>query len=130
MVHAEYEPKATVEQVSMDSVEPLQRTYEHLLGGNDYTPGNCTWGVANWTPVIAGLGNASSWDDRAQALGVPISDVPRVGAVGQRDGGLGHVVFVKAIDGDMVLISEMNSIGFGVVDEKWVSASTYRYIYF
>lgn len=125
-----YQPKTTLKTAEISPQAPLRRTYEDLLGGNDYTPGNCTSWVAQNIPVIAGLGNANTWDDRAAALGVPIGSAPKVGAVAQRDGGLGHVAFVVAIDGELVLISEMNSLGLYVVDQQWVPASTYRYIYF
>lgn len=125
-----YQPKTALKTASEAPQAPLKKTYEDLLGGNDYAPGNCTSWVAQNIPVIAGLGNANTWDDRAAQYGVPISDVPKVGAVAQRDGGLGHVAFVVAVDGDSVLISEMNSLGLYVVDEKWVMASEYRYLYF
>lgn len=127
---ANVKEKTSISEPVASLQAPLKKTYEDLLGGNDYTGGNCTWAVANWIPVIAGLGNAESWDDNAAYYGVPISNVPRVGAVAQRDGGLGHVALVIAIDGDMVEIREMNSLGLYIADDKWVPASSYRYLYF
>ena len=129
-VYINPQPKTSLKPAVFEPTETLNKTYAHLIG-NNYTPGNCTWWAAENAPVIIDLGNANTWDDRATAVGVPISDNPTVGAVAQTDrGALGHVAVVKAIDGDMVLISEMNSIGLGIVDEKWVPADSYKYLYF
>lgn len=98
---------------------------------NTYEPGNCTFGVASWVNVPDTLGNANTWDDRAADMGYVVTDTPIPGAVGQSDAGYyGHVVLVEEVKADEVLIKEMNSLGLGVVDEKWVPVEKYNYIYF
>jgi surface antigen len=64
-----------------------------------------------------------------------VSSTPRVGAIGQSDGGyFGHVAYVEAVsdDGTMIKYSDMNGLaGFGRVGySDWVSASKFpKYIY-
>lgn len=100
---------------------------------NTYAWGNCTWGVANWTTVPSNLGNANTWDDSARLLGYTVSGSPIVGAVAQTDSDsyLGHVALVEAVNGDQILIKEMNAQGLGVVDERWTSTLEFpNFIYF
>lgn len=126
----EIAPQTTVKAVALSHVEPLQKTYADLVG-NSYDRGSCTDWAASHADVINFLGNANMWDDGARAYGVPVSNIPKVGAVAQTDAGsAGHVAIVEAISGDSVLISEYNHIGLGIEDERWVSASSYRYLYF
>lgn len=96
--------------------------------GNTYTRCQCTWGVKNWRPSIPnGLGNASSWFYRAQAMGMSTGYSPRVGAVAQKGN---HVALVIGVSGSQVLIKEMNyRYKPCEVRTKWASASLYRYIY-
>ena len=122
-----------------------------VYGYNGYDYGFCTWYVANRRaqvghPVPSNLGNASTWDDRAAAAGLPVSRTPTVGAAGvtsQR--GAGHVVFVEQVNDDgSIWVSEMNSHGqasmtntaraggWGRVDWKLFSAgqaSGFNYIH-
>jgi surface antigen len=120
-------------------------------GYNGYDYGFCTWYVANrrsdiGRPVPAGLGNASSWDDRAPAAGFVVDRNPTYGAaVVTSQGGAGHVAFVERVNDDgSIWISEMNSRGqvsitdtrsaggWGRVDYKYVSAAqarSYNYIH-
>lgn len=117
---------------------------------NGYDYGFCTWYVANrraqaGNPVPGNLGNASTWDSRAAAMGLPVGKGPSVGAVVVTSyRGAGHVAFVEAVNADgSIWISEMNSYGqvsmtdsrprggWGVVDWKLIAASTaasYNYI--
>lgn len=122
-----------------------------VFGYNGYDPGFCTWYVANrraqyGNPVPANLGNASTWDNRAAAMGMSVNKVPAVGAaVVTSQSGAGHVAFVEALNSDgSIWISEMNSHGqvsmtdttptggWGRVDWKLVPADravTYNYIH-
>jgi surface antigen len=117
---------------------------------NGYDYGFCTWYVANrraqaGNPVPGNLGNASTWDSRAAAMGLAVGKGPSVGAaVVTSYRGAGHVAFVEAINADgSIWISEMNSYGqvsmtdsrprggWGVVDWKLIAAGTaagYNYI--
>lgn len=96
---------------------------------NMYDFGNCTWYVAGRKQIPNSWGNATDWAGNATAQGITVSATPRIGAVAQRTGGLGHVAIVLDIAGDQVKITEMNSAGFDVVDERWQPISTYNYIY-
>lgn len=98
---------------------------------NVYAWGNCTWAIANWINVPDSLGHAKYWDNRARALGYKVTSVPKVGAVAQTDAGYyGHVALVITIKGSQVKIKEMNSVGLGIVSYRWITVSSYRYIYF
>lgn len=97
------------------------------VAGNTYSPGYCTWYAKNMRPDLPNnLGNADTWVARAAAQGLPTGSEPRVGAIGQQ--GM-HVVYVEAVDGDMVTISEMNYHGLWSMNTRTVSASSFSYIY-
>lgn len=98
---------------------------------NGYDWGNCTYGVASWIRVPGDLGNANTWDDKARLEGYMVTSVPKPGSVAQTDAGYyGHVALVEAVNGSQVLIKEMNSLGLGAIDERWVPEGTFNYIYF
>lgn len=122
-----------------------------VFGYNGYDYGFCTWYVANrrtqyGNPVPSNLGNASSWDNRAAAMGMNVNKTPAVGAaVVTSQSGAGHVAFVEALNSDgSIWISEMNSRGqvsmtdttpaggWGRIDWKIVPAdraASYNYIH-
>jgi surface antigen len=121
------------------------------VGYNGYDRGFCTWYVANrraeiGRPIPAGLGNASTWDNRAPAAGFTVDKTPAYGAaVVTSQKGAGHVAFVEKVNDDgSVWVSEMNSHGqvsmtdtrpaggWGKVDWKLIPASlaaTYNYVH-
>jgi len=122
--------------------------YAASYGGNGYDFGYCTWYVANKIAVPTNWGNAWTWDDYARLTpGWIVSGTPIVGAIAQTDNTFdGHVAYVEAVNSDgTVTISEMNSFGYnnianignsayayggwGKVDYKDVSTSSYKYIY-
>ena len=122
---------------------PLQLQGVFGAGYNGYDQGFCTWYVANrraqaGNPVPSNLGNASSWDDRAAAMGMSVNKSAAVGdAVVTSQRGAGHVAYVEAINSDgSIWISEMNSHGqvsmtdstpaggWGRVDWKLIPASS------
>ncbi|HEY5668061.1 MAG TPA: LysM peptidoglycan-binding domain-containing protein [Candidatus Saccharimonadales bacterium] len=93
-------------------------TYAASGGYNGYDYGFCTWYVANkrsqiGNPVPSNLGNASTWDSRAMAAGLPVDHHPSYGAaVVTAHLGAGHVAFVEQVNDDgSVWVSEMNSHG-------------------
>lgn len=145
------QPAAPVVRVSYGgyaATGPIAAVYG-AYNGYDY--GFCTWYVANrraevGSAVPSNLGNASTWDDRAAAMGLMVNKTPTVGAaVVTSQSGAGHVAFVEAINADgSIWISEMNSYGqasmsdstprggWGVRDYKLVPAGTaasYNYIH-
>lgn len=96
--------------------------------GNTYGYGYCTWYVKNRRPDMPNnLGNANTWVARAAAQGLATGSTPRAGAVGQQ--GM-HVVYVESVNDDgTVTISEMNHVGWNVVNQRTVPASYFQYIY-
>lgn len=97
---------------------------------NTYAPGNCTWYVASMKQIPDSWGNANTWAERAAADGVTVSAEPITGAIATTTRGwLGHVAVVRAVQGDQVLIDEMNVVGLGQTDQGWQAASDFVYIY-
>ena len=102
--------------------------------GNSYTPGYCTWYVANKRYVPPGLGNANTWASRAPGKGLTVSDLPMKGAIAWASyiGGLGHVAYVEEVydGGNSALISEMNMNGRWSLSSRVITPSQgWRFIY-
>ena len=90
-----------------------------------------------YMPYWGGRGNAKQWPANARAAGYTVSNVPRVGAVGISTGGAyGHAVWVEAVAGNRVYISQYNyrnaatNYQAGEYSEQWVDQGMYQYIYF
>jgi surface antigen len=100
-------------------------------GANGYAYGYCTWYVASRRSVPPYWGNAADWYYNAQASGFSVGSVPEVGAIAWTGAGyFGHVAYVVGVGNGTVTISEMNATaGWGRVDTRTVSASSFRYIY-
>lgn len=76
-------------------------------------PHNCTLYAAyrlaqNGYSNPAGLGDAYSWDEQAQARGVVVDKNPAVGSIAQRDVSPGHVMYVEEVNSDHIVITEDN----------------------
>lgn len=111
-----------------------------VYGYNGYDYGYCTWYAANrraelGKPVPANLGNASTWKVLSQRAGIPVGSQPQPGSViwtPPRDY-YGHVGIVEQVNADgSVLVSEMNTAGWGVRSTKTLTAeqaAAYSYIY-
>lgn len=85
----------------------------------------CTYHV--WTKRPVGQWNdANDWYWQAQRDGWATGTTPQVGAIGWEPG---HVVYIEAVDGDRVYISERNYDNHGSYREMWKPASEYKYIY-
>ena len=88
-------------------------------------------------PYWGGRGHANQWLSNARNAGIPTGSTPKVGAVGVTSSGpFGHVVWVEAVSGNRVYVSQYNyaiaAINYqkGEYSEMWVNASSYQYIYF
>jgi LysM repeat protein len=84
--------------------------------------GQCTWYVATKVPVTW-TGNAWTWYSSAQAAGWAVGATPRAGAimVTWESRLYGHVSYVESINADgSWLVSEMNYVGWGVIDQRTV----------
>ncbi|NCU29643.1 LysM peptidoglycan-binding domain-containing protein [Candidatus Saccharibacteria bacterium] len=108
--------------------------------GNRYAAGNCTWYAyerrAQLGRPIGGMwGNAYSWKTSAQNGGYQVDKNPTPGAVIQTSGGgggYGHVGVVERIEGDNMIISDMNYAGYNVVTWRTIplsQAGNYWYIH-
>lgn len=93
------------------------------IGGYPY--GYCTSYVAEKRRDLPShLGNAKDWLQNAKILNFSVCDgnqcQPKEGAVVSLKGthALGHVAFVEKVEGDTILISEMNYKGWGKVTKR------------
>lgn len=103
-----------------------------IYGSNGYDFGECTWYVATQIPVPANWGNAATWAYyAAQTPGWQVSSIPTVGSIAQNSysaGGYGHVAIVRAVNGNMIEVSDMNGIaGWDRVGTAWQPLSTYQH---
>jgi surface antigen len=113
---------------------PLSSWGGPAYGSNGYDFGFCTWYVASQISVPSNWGNASTWAYYASLSGWNVATSPAVGSIAQTAaaaGGEGHVAIVEAVNGDQVLIKDMNDTGdgggFGKVGSGWVSASSFQH---
>jgi surface antigen/LysM repeat protein len=84
--------------------------------------GQCTWFVATKV-AIPWTGNAWTWFNSAQAAGWAVGATPRVGAVmvTWESRVYGHVSYVESVSADGSWeVSEMNYVGWGVIDHRVV----------
>ncbi len=109
------------------SSPPAQLQY-YATGG--YAYGQCTYYVASRRPTGARWGNARDWMAHAKAEGWLTGNIPVPGAIAWTPAGwYGHVAYVERIEGNSVLISEMNFAGWNRVSQRWVPATSFGYIY-
>jgi hypothetical protein len=114
------------------NLQGVPEAMEHPPGSvyNTYARGNCTWYVATKRAVPNHWGNAKYWLSRARAAGYATGAIPVPGAIAQTTAGwAGHVAYVEAVQGDNVLVSEMNYRGLYRIDQRWAPASSFNYIY-
>jgi len=82
-------------------------------------------------PYWGGIGNANEWVRNARNYGVPTSSTPRPGTVGiSLAGTYGHAVWVEAVDGNSVIVSEYNYDWAGNYRKWRYPTSTFTYLYF
>jgi len=92
-----------------------------------YPKNQCTHHI--WSKRAVGRwNNASEWYWQAQRDGWATGLTPQVGAIGVAVKG-NHVVYIEQVDGDRVYLSERNYDYRGSYQERWASASDFRYIY-
>lgn len=125
-------------------IEPKPNTGSRIKiadnsGKKHYYPwGWCTWWVEHKRAISATLGNAKNWLDNALALGLNVCKgsncAPEVGAVIslKTPNALGHVAYIEKVEGDTVIISEMNYYQFGEMNYRRLKIGDFRikgYIY-
>lgn len=84
-----------------------------------------------YMPYWGGVGNANQWIGDARAAGIAVGATPRVHsvAISQR-GYYGHAMWVEAVNGPMIYVSQYNYGLDGRYSEMWVNGSAFSYIYF
>lgn len=84
-----------------------------------------------YMPYWGGRGNANQWPASARADGIPTGSTPRVGSVAiSMSGYYGHSMWVEAVSGNMIYVSQYNFGLNGEYSEMWVNGSNFTYIYF
>lgn len=95
-----------------------------------YAYGQCTYYVAMRRYVPPSWGDARNWYYRAPSSGYKVGSTPAAHAIAWTTRGpAGHVAYVEQASGTAVLIAEMNFKGWNKVDQRWVPASDFKYIY-
>lgn len=65
-------------------------------------------------------GNAKNWDDRARAASIPVYNTPEVGDIAVSNKGTwGHVMYVEAVSGDRIYVSQYNAQLDGELSYQW-----------
>jgi peptidoglycan DL-endopeptidase CwlO len=84
-----------------------------------------------YMPYWGGSGNANQWPANARADGIQTSSVPRVHSVAIWNVGyFGHAMWVEAVNGNTIYVSQYNYDYAGHYSEMSISASGLTYIYF
>ena len=103
-------------------------------GGYPAKWANAAWKVhqsGRTMPHWGGRGNANQWPNNARAAGIPVDGDPKVGDVAVSTAGYyGHVMYVEAVGGGKVYVSQYNYHVNGEYSEMWVSASGLQFIHF
>lgn len=82
-------------------------------------------------PYWGGSGNANQWPSNARAAGVPTGSTPRAHSVAiSMHGYYGHAMWVEAVNGNTIYVSQYNYDLAGHYSEMQVDGSNFIYIYF
>jgi len=85
-------------------------------------PGQCTWLVNSYYRFPGRMGNGGQYLVSARAYGIPTGNTPVVGAViVTTESYYGHIGIVKAVEGDKVIIEDMNYAGPYIVTRRALS---------
>lgn len=84
-----------------------------------------------YMPYWGGIGNANQWPANARAAGIPTGSTPKVGSVAiSMAGGYGHSMWVEAVAGNIIHVSQFNFDLAGHYSEMTINGSGLIYIYF
>lgn len=84
-----------------------------------------------YMPYWGGVGNANQWPANARAAGIPTGSTPKVGSVAISMGGVyGHSMWVEAVSGAYIRVSQYNYNLTGHYSEMTINGSGLIYIYF
>jgi surface antigen len=84
-----------------------------------------------YMPYWGGVGNANQWPGDAVRAGIPIGTTPRAHSVAIWNvGAFGHAMWVEAVSGNTIYVSQFNYDFTGHYSEMSISASGLTFIYF
>lgn len=84
-----------------------------------------------YMPYWGGRGNAKQWPGNASAAGIPVDGNPRVGDVAiTMAGPYGHAMYVEAVNGNSITVSQYNFGNNGEYSTMTISASGLYFIHF
>ncbi|MGH7156758.1 MAG: CHAP domain-containing protein [Candidatus Saccharimonadales bacterium] len=84
-----------------------------------------------YMPYWGGSGNANQWPGDARAAGIPTGSVPKVHSVAIWNvGAFGHAMWVEAVNGSTIYVSQYNYDLAGHYSEMSINGSGLTYIYF
>ncbi|MBX4201437.1 CHAP domain-containing protein [Candidatus Saccharibacteria bacterium] len=84
-----------------------------------------------YMPYWGGVGNANQWPSNAVRANIPTGSVPRVHSVAiSMAGGYGHAMWVEAVNGSTIYVSQMNYDLAGHYSEMSINGNGLIYIYF
>jgi peptidoglycan hydrolase CwlO-like protein/surface antigen len=84
-----------------------------------------------YMPFWGGTGNANQWPGDAVAAGIPTGSTPRVHSVAIWNvGAFGHAMWVEAVSGNTIYVSQYNYDLQGHYSEMSINGSGLTYIYF
>jgi peptidoglycan hydrolase CwlO-like protein len=82
-------------------------------------------------PYWGGVGNANQWPADAQRYGVPTGSIPKAHSVAISMGGAyGHAMWVEAVSGSTIYVSQYNYDLAGHYSEMAINGSGLTYLYF
>ncbi len=82
-------------------------------------------------PYWGGVGNANQWPADARAAGIPTGSTPRANSVAiSMNGFYGHAMWVEAVSGNTIYVSQYNYDLAGHYSEMSINGSGLIYIYF
>ena len=82
-------------------------------------------------PYWGGRGNAKEWPGNAVAAGIPVDGNPQAGDVAISTGGYyGHAMYVEAVSGGRIYVSQYNYGLRGEYSEMWVNIGSLQFIHF
>jgi surface antigen len=108
------------------------RPWGQILGSNIFPWGQCTWGAEEKFHEFTGTylnvnGNANEWATSAAAHGWPVLATPQIASVvvfqpyEDGSGSVGHVAWVRGVNGGQITIEETNYTGLGRWDTRVVT---------
>ena len=82
-------------------------------------------------PYFGGRGNANQWPSTAESFGIPVDSNPKVGDVAiAMAGPYGHAMYVEAVSGGKIHVSQYNYGNNGEYSEMTISSAGLYFLHF